>query len=174
MHPVRQVRHGLPALRHSRQDLRSQHHQPHSRRLPDGGPQVARVLGAEIHAASCAGRLHGMRPVRRGLPGQEQERSQAPRHQHGAAAAAAREVQPVLGLLPEDPRVLAREALARPGERPATAAAAVRVLGRLRRLRRNSLHLADDPAVRRPRDYRATRPAARPSTAATCRRRPTA
>ena len=68
-----------------------------------------------------------------------------------AAASAAREVQPVLGLLPVDPRAVAREALARPGEGRATAGAAVRVLRRLRRLRRNALHLADDAAVRRPR-----------------------
>ncbi len=115
-----------------------------------------------------------MRAVRRGLPGEEQERDQASRHQHGAAATAAREVQPVLGLLPADARVFAREAIARTGQGPAAAAAAVRVLGRLRRLRRNSVHFADDPAVRRPGDHRATRPAARPSMAATCRPRPTA
>ena len=85
------------------------------------------------------------------LPGQEQERGQASRHQHGAAAGAAREVQRVLGLLPVDPRAVAREAVARPGEGRAIAGAAVRVLRRVHRLRRNALHLDHDPPVRRSR-----------------------
>ena len=92
-------------------------HQSRSRGLPDRGSQVARILRAEVHAASRARRLHRLRTVRRHLPGQEQERSQASRHQHGAAAAAAREVQRVLGLLPVDPRAVARQDFARPGER---------------------------------------------------------
>ena len=51
--------------------------------------------------------------------------------------------------------------------------AAVRILRRLRRLRRDAVHQADDAAVRRPRWWSRTPPAARRSTAATCRRRPT-
>jgi pyruvate-ferredoxin/flavodoxin oxidoreductase len=41
----------------------------------------------EIHRPGGAGRLHGLQPVRRGLPGQEQERAAAQGHQHGPAAA---------------------------------------------------------------------------------------
>ena len=90
----------------------------------------------------------------RSLPGQEQERSQAPRHQHGAAAAAARNRSRQLGLLPEPSRNRPQAAFAHPGEGRPTAPAAVRVLRRLLRLRRNAVHQADDAAVRRPRDDR--------------------
>ena len=51
--------------------------------------------------------------------------------------------------------------------------AAVRVLRRLRRLRRDAVHQAAHPALRRPRCSSPTPPAARRSTAATCRRRRT-
>ena len=47
-------------------------------------PKWREFCRAEVHAASGARRLHRLRAVRRGLPGQEQERSQAPRHQHGS------------------------------------------------------------------------------------------
>ena len=50
--------------------------------------------------------------------------------------------------------------------------AAVRVLGRLRGLRRDALPQAGHAAVRRPRGRSPTPPAARRSTAATCRPRP--
>ncbi len=84
------MRHGLPARGHPRQGLRSLNLQPRSRRFPDCGPQVARVLRTEVHPASRSRRLHRLRIVRRYLPGQEQERSQASRHQHAAATCAAR------------------------------------------------------------------------------------
>ena len=60
--------------------------------------------GPQVHPAGGARRLHRLHPVRAGLPGQEQERSEAPRHQHGGAAAAARTRSRQLGLLPEDSR----------------------------------------------------------------------
>ena len=53
----------------------------------------------------------------------------------------------------------------------ADAPAAVRVLRRLRRLRRDAVPEAADPALRRPDRWSPTPPAARRSTAATCRRR---
>ena len=53
----------------------------------------------------------------------------------------------------------------------AAAAAALRVLGGLRRLRRDALPQAPDAALRRPHSSSRTPPAARRSTAATCRRR---
>ncbi len=58
----------------------------------------------EVHAAGGAGRLHRLRAVRGGLPGQEQERSEAQGHQHGAASSAARAGSGQLGFLPEDSR----------------------------------------------------------------------
>ena len=44
----------------------------------------------EVHAAGGAGRLHRLRTLRRGLPGEEQDRSEAQGHQHGRAAGDAR------------------------------------------------------------------------------------
>ncbi len=58
--------------------------------------------GEEVHLAGGARRLHGLHPVRAGVPGQEQERSEAQGHQHGGAGAAARSRGRQLGLLPED------------------------------------------------------------------------
>ncbi len=86
LHPVRQVRAGLPARRHPRQGL--------SQRSAGLGPgvlqvrrtQVEELRQLQVHPAGCAGRLHRLRSLRRGLPGQVQERSQAQGHQHGSAA----------------------------------------------------------------------------------------
>ena len=62
------------------------------------------VQGAEVHAAGGAGGLHRLRAVRRGLPGQEQDRGEAQGHQHGAAAADPRAGARELGLLPDAAR----------------------------------------------------------------------
>ena len=89
--------------------------------------------------------------VRGGLPGEEQERSEAPRHQHGAAAAHPRSRSRELGLLPEaSARPTASPLSLEPGEGRAVAPAAVRILRRLLGLRRNALHQAADAALRRP------------------------
>src|SRR5262249_24902859 len=74
-------------------------------------------------------------------------RGQAPGDQHGATASFARKVQRVLEVLPVDSRTLAREDLTYAGEGCAVAGAAVRVLRRLLRLRRDALRQADDPDV---------------------------
>ncbi len=58
----------------------------------------------------------------------------------------------VVGLLPHHPRDRPRRAPPRLGEGFPGAAAAVRVLGCLRRLRRNAVHQARHPVVRRPDD----------------------
>ena len=101
MHPVRQVRHGVPARGDSRQGLRASI----ARGAPAGFQVHGRALeGPRTHAlyaAGCAGGLHRLRPVRGGLPGQEQERSQKEGHQHGAAGAASRAGTPQLGFLSE-------------------------------------------------------------------------
>ena len=57
-----------------------------------------------------------------------------------------------LGLLPVDPPARPRAAAARLGQGLAGARAAVRVLRRVRRLRRDAVHQARHPALRRPHD----------------------
>ena len=89
--------------------------------------------------------------VRGGLPGQEQERGEAPRHQHGAAAAPARTGSRQLGVLPEDSRKpTARCSPMSQVKDVQLLRPAVRILRRLLRLRRNPLRQADDAALRRP------------------------
>ena len=94
-------------------------------------------------------------------------------HRHAAAGAAAgaraRRTTTSSSALPE----LDRATVAPRREGPAVPAAAVRVLGRLRGLRRDAVPQAADAALRRPDARSPTPPAARRSTAATCRRRRT-
>ena len=96
----------------------------------------------------------GLRPLRGRLPRQGQEQPQAQGHRHGAPGPAARaRGAPTTTSSSTCPRPTAppsssaREGLAVPG-------AALRVLRRLLRLRRDALHQAADPALRRPRAHR--------------------
>ena len=113
--------------------------------------QVPRVPRQEVHAAGFGGRLHRLPALRRGLPGQEQDSRRPQGHQHGAAAAAARGRRQELGVLPAAARADPyRHAQVDERQERAAAAAALRVLGRLRRLWRDALSQADQPALRRP------------------------
>ena len=103
VHPVRQVRAGLPAQRDPRQGLRRQLPGRRAGHVQSRARALEGHEGPQVHAAGGARGLHRLHAVRGGLPGQEQERSEAPRHQHGGAAAAARSRSGQLGLLPEDP-----------------------------------------------------------------------
>ena len=106
LHPVRQVRPGLPARRDPRQGLRRQ--RPRTAR-PTTFKAVAGALeglqGPEVHAAGRAGGLHRLRALRRGLPGQEQERSRSTRPSTWSPQPPLREARSrELGLLPDDSR----------------------------------------------------------------------
>ena len=101
LHPVRQVRAGLPARRHPRQGLRRRAAGRRARDVQIGPGALEGIRRPALHPPGGAGRLHRLRAVRRGLPGQEQERDPAQGHQHGAAAAAARARERQLGVLPE-------------------------------------------------------------------------
>jgi pyruvate-ferredoxin/flavodoxin oxidoreductase len=100
LHPVRQMRHGLPARRHSLQGLQCRIGRQISGHLPMGQAQVERHGAGSIHAPGRSRRLHRLRCLRRGLPGQEQERRQPQGHQHGAAGSTPRTRTRELGLLP--------------------------------------------------------------------------
>ena len=61
LHPVRQVRHGLPARRDSRQGLQSRSRRQGSRDLPVGQAQVEGHGAGSLHAAGRSRRLHRLR-----------------------------------------------------------------------------------------------------------------
>ena len=113
LHPVRQVRAGVPARRDSRQGLRREASGRRARHLQGRARALEGHEGPQVHLAGGARGLHRLHAVRGGLPGQEQERSEAPRHQHGAAAAAPRSRSRQLGLLPQHPRNRPRRSFAR-------------------------------------------------------------
>ena len=111
--------------------------------------------GPEVHPPGGPGGLHRLRAVRRGLPGQGQERTPSTRPSTWPRSRRCASTRPdnydFFLALPEPPR----EQLAlqrRQGH--AAPAAALRVLRRLRRLRRDAVHQAAHPAVRRPPAHR--------------------
>ena len=118
-----------------------------------------------------ARRLHRLRDLRRHVPGAREGGGQAPLDQPRAEARPPRGRARAVRLLPLDPRD--RPDARRPGdgEGLADARAAVRVLRRLRGLRRDAVPEAPHPAASATGCSSPTRPAARRSTAATCRRR---
>ena len=90
LHPVQQVRDGLPARRHSREGLRPGAALGRAAHLQVDGLQGRRIQGHEIHHPGCRGRLHRLHAVRGGLPGQGQGESEAQVPRHDPAAPAAR------------------------------------------------------------------------------------
>ncbi len=107
-----------------------------------------------VHAAGLPRGLHGLRALRRGVPRQEQERGTPQGHRHGAAGAASRPGGGELAVLPRAAGDGPARAQHEPGEGRPAAAAPVRVLRRLRRLWRDPVPQAPQPALRRPRRHR--------------------
>ena len=177
LHPVRQVRPGLPARRASAPRFTIRHMLPRrARDVQERRRPLEGIPGHEVHAAGRAGRLHRLRAVRRGLPGQEQEQGASTRpstwrrSRRCAKQRSARNWDFFLNAAGDRPRA---SSASNQVKDVAAAAAAVRVLRRLRGLRRDALREAGHPVLRRPRDRSPTPPAARRSTAATCRPRRT-
>ena len=107
--------------------------------------------GQQLHDPGRAGGLHRLQPVRRGLPGQGQGEPAHKAIDMAAAAAAARAPSARTTTSSSTcPRPTATQVHAR-RQGLAVPAAALRVLGRLRRLRRDAVPQAADPALRRPR-----------------------
>ena len=154
VHPVRQVRRWSARTRPSAP--RSTSPALLARRAGDvqvaPSPRARNSKGMKYTLQVAPGRLHRLRAVRRGLPGQEQDRGPSTRPstwqpQPPAARAGARQ----LGVLPGPARARPRARCRSARQGRAAPAAAVRVLRRLRRLRRDAVRQAADPAVRRPR-----------------------
>ena len=174
LHPVRQVRARLPARGHPREGLRRRalldRRRPSFKSAPAA---LARVPGRSATRSRSRRRTAPAAALRRGLPGQEQERGAAQGDQHGAAAAAARAGARQLGLLPrparggprarcnERQRQGRRSSCSRSSSSPAPAPAAAR---------RPTSSCSPSSSATAPSSP--TPPAAPRSTAATCRRRP--
>ena len=133
--------------------------------------QRARLSRLALHAAGLRRRLHRLRRVRGELSRAQPGRRRRQGDQHEGSAPAPRR-------RPREHPLLRDAALGRPhaGEfrqraRRAVPRAAVRVLGRLRRVRRDAVPQADVAALRRSAADRQRHRAARRSTAATCRPR---
>ena len=175
LHPVQQVRAGLPARGDPRQGLRPGRARASapatfkSMRLQGQRSSRARSTRSRWRprtapAARCASMVC---PAKDKANPRHKAIDMAP--QRAAARGRARELR----VLPRAcPRPTARRVQAR-RQGHAVPPAALRVLGRLRRLRRDAVRQAADAALRRPRCSSPTPPAARRSTAATCRRRRT-
>ena len=113
--------------------------------------EAAEFKGCEVHHPGRARGLHRLHAVRDGLPGQGQVQPAAQGDQHAPAAArCATRSATTTTSSSSCPRPTARKVRAR-REGRAVPPAAVRVLRRLRRLRRDAVHQAADPALRRPR-----------------------
>ena len=170
VHPVQQVRAGLPARGHPRQGLRSQGvwtKQPatfksmtYKGKEFDGQAYTIQVAPEDCTGCGCA-----WRSARR------KDKNDPSTRRINMAAAAAICARPSARTTPSSstsPRWTAVCVKRRHGQGLAVPAAPVRVLGRLRRLRRDALHQAAHPALRRPGASSPTPPVARRSTAATC------
>ena len=104
LHPVRSVFPGLPARRDPFQGVPQGIAERPPGHVPNDGLQGQGAGGPLVHHSSRAGRLHGLRRVRRRLPGQEQGGGQAQGHQHAAQAGLTRGGTEELRLLPQDYR----------------------------------------------------------------------
>ena len=153
LHPVQQVRVRLPARGDPREGLRRGRARQGAGHLQVLRLQGRRVQGEEVHDPGGPRGLHRLQPVRDGLPGQGQVEPEAQGDRHDADAAAARGRGGQLPVLPGPAGAQARGGQARP-QGHAVPPAALRVLRRVLRLRRDALPQADDAALRRPRGDR--------------------
>ena len=117
----------------------------------DATPSSRNSPGHEIHRPGCPRRLHRLRAVRGSLPGQGQDPGRTQGPQHGSAAARcarARAANWDFFLKLPGPGPQADQPVH--DQELAVTAAAVRILRRLLRLRRNPLRQAGLAALRRP------------------------
>ena len=151
LHPVQSMRAGVSARGHPGQGVRRR---PARRRAADvqvRALQRARVQGAGVHDSGGAGGLHGLQPVRERLPGQGSDQPPAQGDRHAPAGAAPRRRAGQLRVLSRPARHRARRSAESRPQDVAVPRAAVRVLGGVRRVRRNAVHQAAHAALRRPR-----------------------
>ena len=149
LHPVRPVRDRLPAQRDPGQVLRREPARRRAGGLQGCAHQRPRLSRLALHAAGLRRRLHRVRRLRRELSGAQPDRLRRQGDQHEGSARASRG-------RPREHPLLRDAALGRPHAREfrqrarrAVPRAAVRVLGRVRRVRRDAVSQADVAALRR-------------------------
>ena len=155
LHRLRQVRDRLPPR-----------HDPHEG-LPDGGwptrrtgssPRTFRSQRPRRPPADDpgrAGRLHGLRGLRRRLPGQEQDRGRPQGDQHGAGRWPTATSSAAAGTTSDTIPPLDREPLAHDTVKGSQVLEPLfEFSGACARLRRDAIHQARHPALRRPHDRR--------------------
>ena len=154
VHPVREMRARLPARGDPREGLCAHAAGRRALHVQVGAGALARVRRRALHPSGRAGGLHGLRALRRGVPGQEQERGAPQGHQHDARAPAPRSGGGELEVLPGAPGSGPPRAQRGPDQGRPAPRAPVRVLRSLRGLRRDSVPQAPEPALRRSRRHR--------------------
>ncbi len=155
VHPVRQMRAGLPARGRSAPRSTTARSSPSAPpTFKSTKPNGASSKRMQLHAAGFAGGLHRLRLCVEVCPAKSKSevKHKAINMEPQPPLREAEKRQ--LGFLPGAAGRRSRCAAAQPRQGRAAARAAVRILRRLRRLRRDALHQAADPAVRRPPDDR--------------------
>ena len=149
LHRLREVRDLLSAQRHPDEGLRARDDRRCPRRVPPQAVPLPRSPGSPPHHPGGARRLHGVRGVRRRVPGQVEGAVQPQGARHGPRRRRPRRRATPLRVLLRP--ALPRSALApprhhqgQPGPR-----AAVRVLRGVRRVRRDAVPPPAEPALRR-------------------------
>ena len=170
MHPVRQVRVGLPACRHPPQGLRQGSCWPMPRRpsspwTPSSRNSPGMAYTVQVAPEDCTGCTLCVEVC------PAKDKTQVGRKAINMAPQPPLREQEArqLGFLHDHPGPGPQADQSVHHQEFAAAAPAVRILRRLRRLRRDALRQAGLAAVRRPQRSLPTPPAAPPSTAATCR-----
>ena len=141
----------LPARRHPWEGLRTGAARWRAGDIQVDRRTLERLPRASLHAPGRARGLHRLRPLRGGLSSQEQAEPRPEGCLHGATAPATGCRAPELGVLPGVARGRSTHGQSQHGQRLAAPAAALRVLGRLRRLWRDALPETPLAALRRPR-----------------------
>jgi len=148
VHRLRQVRRGVPSRHDSDEGVRACRTGRGTRGIPHEEVPLARTRRSSAHDPGRARRLHGMRDLRRRVPGQGQDPGEAQGDQHAAGARTPPGRARTVGLLHGDPRTRPSLDHARLGEELPAAATAVRVLRSVLGLRRDAVSQAAHPVVR--------------------------
>ena len=155
MHPVWQMRAGMPARGNSREGVRlfaaeGSHRKPSSPSKPRWREFETLKYTLQVAPEDCTGCKLCVEicPVKSKSEVKHKALNMAPQ------ASSAETEMAELGFLPVAAGTGSQQAIARASKGLATARATVRVLGCVRRMRRNTLHQVADTTVRRPPDDR--------------------
>ncbi len=149
LHRLRQVHDLVPPHRHPDEGLRARRPQRRTGDVPVEVVPLARPARPSAHHPGGARRLHGLRGLRRRVPGALEGAGQPQGARHGTGGSPAPGHAADLRLLQGDPVPRSRRTGPRHDQGQPSARTALRVLGRMRRLRRDAVPPPAHPAVRR-------------------------